>query len=339
MADFPELDFYLARNRHRGKPLFAPLYAFDLTNWVEAQLAAAPTVDKATQMTLWSEMGREGFFASAKRGLAGYYRQNEAFPNFREPTQHTEMTLLNSLLAPLPRVNVADKLNVGTHIPAAFEGKVQSVPVARAFETPDDLDLTGLAAGAYYLKSNHGSSQGRKLMVPDDLDAAKQGELQDLARTWLDTDYGKWSSQWWYGFINRKVFLEADLTGGVVEKVADYKFHVINGRVGVLQVDGVGGRNNPIYDRDLNYLPHNFLRRNGQELPLAPGADIARDCAEAIGAGHRYLRVDFYLENGNVYLGEITVLPNAGRRNVESGELNEMLCAMWDPMPGVVRPA
>jgi hypothetical protein len=161
------------------------------------------------------------------------------------------------------------------------------------------------------------------------------------AERWMSTNYGRHSCQWWYQFIKRQVFLEEDLNEGISDApLTDFRFHVINGKVALLQMD-VGldteERHNPIYDGNLTYLPYSFLRRNLREEPLPPNADKARDIAQEMGKDHQYCRVDLYLKEDNIFLGELTFLPNAGRRKVISPELDEMLMSYWDPMPRFVR--
>jgi len=169
-------------------------------------------------------------------------------------------------------------------------------------------------------------------------------ELQTKAAAWTEKVYGLSSSQWWYRLIKPKVYLERDLrelTDGADSDapMEDMKFHCINGKVALLQYyvgRGSGDPDNPVYDGDLNYMPYPFLRANKGEAPLPPNTEKARDIAIELSKKHQYVRVDFYSTGDKLFLGELTFLPNSGRRAIRSKKLNEYLCSFWDPMPRAV---
>lgn len=91
--------------------------------------------------------------------------------------------------------------------------------------------------------------------------------------------------------------------------------------------------NNPIYDGNLNYLPYDFLRSNFKEETLPDNAEKARDIAVQLAADYQYCRVDLYLKGKEIFLGELTFLPNAGRRPTLSPELDEIFSDHWRPNP------
>ncbi|WP_368187520.1 ATP-grasp fold amidoligase family protein [Aestuariibius sp. HNIBRBA575] len=286
-------------------------------------------------MTLLSEFSEKMAKWTACRGAASYYRKNDVWPNFIEPTSFGAMNILHSVTMAMPRVNPADKLLVGECIPSDLEDTVSTATVAGAWSNADDMDFRDIKPGTYYLKANHGSAMNVKVELP--CSDIQMKELRKIADEWLHTAYGKSSSQWWYFKIDRKVFLEQDLLDGNGDgSLTDFRFHVINGAPVLLQMD-VGlhseDRHNPVYDENLNYLPHDFLRVNKHEEPLPENADKAQQVAVRLAKGFQYCRVDLYLRGKDLFLGEMTFLPNAGRRHVRSAELDEMLCAAWDPMP------
>lgn len=337
--DFDVQPFYSRRPRARCGDVFVPEYARDLADWYRESLATAPELSGDEWMTCYSELGARKFRINAQRGVGGYYQARGVFPDFRSASDFTQMTLMNSIVAPMPRIIPADKLNVAGYIPEAFRDRLRVPRIERVFDDPAALDFSGIAPGTYYLKSNHGSAQNIRLRLPD-TDEATLRRVREKAPSWLAAPYGTKTSQWWYRLIDRKVFLEESLTQSPDETVPDFRFHCINGQVALLQLDlglGSGQRNNPVYDAELNYLPHNFLRANRSEEPLPEEAGLARDMAAAIAAPFSYVRVDIYIRGRQLFLGELTFLPNAGRRKILSGEINEYLCGFWSPLPRVRR--
>lgn len=337
MREFVEQAFYNKRTRAEyGDPLVAE-YLKDFWDWYEDNLKTAKTVDGNTMMTCLSALGSRKMKNIARRGVGGYYRARGVFPDFQTPRNFTEMTLLNSIIAPLPKLIPADKLNVGAYIPEHRRDFVRPAKVFRTFDSAEALDFDGLAPGDYYMKANHGSAQAARVTLP--VTSSQMQELREKTAFWLSKPYGLKSSQWWYRLIDRKVYLEEDLCRTPGEPIPDFRFHCINGQVALLQLDlGLGSedRNNPIFDGDLNYMPYNFLRDNMGEVDLPKNAELARDVAKEIAAQFPYVRVDLYVRDDEMILGELTFLPNSGRRKIRSAELNEHLCRFWDPMPQVV---
>ncbi|SLN55373.1 ATP-grasp fold amidoligase family protein [Roseisalinus antarcticus] len=340
MRPFYEQYFYNRRPRKSGGEKFLPHFINDFLAWHEESLAETDEVrDPEGWMTACSQLDPKEFRRIVRAGVGGYFRKNGEWPDFCTPASFGGMNILHSLLMPMPRKIPADKLMVGEYIPERYRDCCRPAEVVRTWGPDETPSFEGLAPGTYFLKSNHASAQVMKIVLP--CDEATLAEARENVATWLATDYGKQSSQWWYRFIDRKAFLERDLNDAKAEgPLTDFRFHVINGKISVLQMDvghGTEDRHNPVYDQDLNYLPYNFLRQNLREEPLPENADLARDIARTIGAGFQYCRVDLYLRGREVFLGELTFLPNAGRRHVRSPELDEMICADWDPMPKFVR--
>ncbi|WP_372604096.1 ATP-grasp fold amidoligase family protein [Actibacterium sp.] len=337
MRDFVEQAFYNKRSREDMDDSFVAEYARDFWDWYTDNLKDAPKLPGDKWMTGLSELGSRKMRNAARRGIGAYFRARGVFPDFQSPRNFTEMTLLNSIVAPMPRHVPADKLNVGDYIPENLRNLVHPAQVHKVFDSADQINADGLKPGRYFLKSNHGSSHVMQIDAP--FAEAQLAKARANADAWLAKIFGTHSSQWWYRLIDRKVFLEEDLRTDPGQPLPDYRFHVINGQVALLQLDlglGTDNRNNPVFDGDLNYLPHNFLRDNLGEVDLPAQAGLARDAAREIGKQFPYVRVDFYLRGEELFLGELTFLPNSGRRKIRSGELNEMLCSYWNPMPQVV---
>lgn len=340
MRPFYEQQFYNNRPKNKGGEDFLVHFVNDFTSWHDACLCEAATVMPAGDyLTACTALDRREFRRIVRAGIGGYLRKNGEWPDFFRPRSFGAMNILHSILMPLEADRIpADKLKAGSYIPPKYRNRCRTAQVFRQWEPDERISFDGLPAGKYYLKSNHASAQVMKIELP--CDAATLEAAQTAADEWLATDYGRHSSQWWYGFIERRAFLEEDLNTGSEEPLTDFRFHIINGRMSVLQMDvglGTGDRHNPVYDSNLNYMPYDFLRQNLHEEPLPRHTELARDIAVEIGSQFQYCRVDLYLRGDEVFLGELTFLPNAGRRHVRSPELDEMLCADWSPMPRFVR--
>ena len=312
-------------------------YVADFCQWQRRQLATtALTRPPSDWRTARSQFDWPRFRGIVRQGVEGHVQQTGRWPDFQRPTSFGATGILHSLLLAMPRVNPCDKLNVGRYIPAAFRGTCRPARVFRVWDAGAPLDFTGLPPRRYRLKSNHASGQVAPVVLPCTEDG--RAELERLVGTWTAQAFALNSSQWWYWDIPRKVFLEEDLSRADGAPLTDFRFHVFAGKVVLLQLDrGAGSANNPIYDGHLTYLPGALYRPNRGEVPLPRSVQTARDLAAEIGRAFQYLRVDCYLRKDEVILGELTFLPNAGRRTIQSPALEERLCDAWGPGPQAVR--
>ena len=129
-------------------------------------------------------------------------------------------------------------------------------------------------------------------------------------------------------------FLGADL--------ADYKFLVFGGRVGIVQVDtGRSGRRHQrrLYTPD--WRPLDVVEPHMAAAPVTPppvGLPVMTRVAEELGREFDFIRVDLYDVDGTVWFGELTPYPGGGLDPFDPG-LDRELGARWVlPPRRAVRP-
>jgi len=315
-------------------------YVSELIDWYHDCRREAPKVPASDYVTLYDFFSHKAFRSVFHRGVSNYLREHGYFPNFRQATDFMAMNMLHGLVMAVPRENPSNKLNVGQYIPEALQSKIRPPKVHKVFDAPEEVTLDGLPPGSYFMKSNHGSKQNLHLDLREGTSHVNVDELRAKAEKWSAKPFGTSSCQWWYQAIDRKVFIEEDLrVDDFSEPLSDLRFHCINGKMAMLQYDvglGTDHRENPLYDSDLNYMPYSMVRPNRREHELPKRALEARDFALEICKPFQYVRVDIYARGDELFMGELTYLPNAGRRPVRSKKLNAYLSAFWDPMPQVI---
>jgi len=125
--------------------------------------------------------------------------------------------------------------------------------------------------------------------------------------------------------MHRACFVEEwveDVHGG---SPTDYKFHVVNHQVAMIQVDASRFKRHTqlVYSPQWERLPVSF---NGHMNPdtVSPDAEPPSNLAELLQAAVELsysgglpdsLRIDLYTVGKEVYFSEITFTPNAGRSN------------------------
>lgn len=230
---------------------------------------------------------------------------------------------------PLPVFStLADKVLVRDHI-AKIVGEEYLVPAFFSCKIIESSDFDRLP-NAFVMKANHSAGQV-KIITDKRKECIK--ELTDLANNWLRSNFASTAREKHYGHIEPQIIFEhALLTNGCPP--ADYKFNVFNeGKnsepyifIQYMQ-DRFGAITQNLFLEDWSPAP---FERSGQKSSNAkiekPEAlnemlRVAKKLSDKFG----YMRVDFYLHDGKVYIGELTLTPAAGSYTFNPSEYNTIL--------------
>lgn len=223
-------------------------------------------------------------------------------------------------------VMLADKVRVRDYI-AECVGRHYAVPLLGQWERADQVPLETLPFPVV-LKPSHAS--GRVLLLHSAAEVRPR-EHRQLLRKWLAQDYSRVNREWFYHPICHRIIAEPmlrDAQGGIP---ADCKAYVIGGRVRYFQVD-CGRFARPT--RNL-YSPHWQLlpvrSTNPRHLPEPPPPELARmvDLAQRLAAPFEFLRVDFYLTQEGLRVGELTNSPGAGFGRFYPASFGAELGEIW----------
>lgn len=112
------------------------------------------------------------------------------------------------------------------------------------------------------------------------------------------------------------------------ECLTDYKFFCFNGIPKLIYVgrDKASDPRTDFFDMNFTHLPIQMRDCNADIMPQKPILfDEMKKIAAKLSDGCRHLRVDFYLINGNIYVGELTFFHCSGFTIVKPKEWNEIL--------------
>ncbi len=263
--------------------------------------------------------------------LSRFANNQRYLPDLSNPKTVTEKLLVMKLFAEMPVVSAADKLTAEGYVPDTARHLL--TPVKRYWnsptpELPADIDLE---PGSYWLKCNNGQGQNHRMTWP------MTAEEHDLANEKLvnwskkPVPHGYWAAEWWYSTIDTQYFIEEDLAAEG-EDIIDWKFWVVAGRVQLVQVDRDRSRGHVqmIHDRDFNFIPKELYFKTSEDTEPRPERyDDMVQIAEAIGQRVEFARVDLYAIGDKIYLGEITLCPFGGKRQMRTPELDAQLGEAW----------
>jgi hypothetical protein len=256
--------------------------------------------------------------AMARVGIAYRWRHGR-WPALTQPRRFTEWVQWRKLNDRDPeRSRLTDKiyskqlaariLGDGFVVPTLWRG--QELPAEPAWAMP------------FMVKSNHGCGQFVAVRTRQDYERARR-----LAPRWLSRSYGGWLDEFHYRGAARCLLVE-EFIGSPAALPLDYKFYVFDGRAAMVQVheDRAGAHRWSQYDRAFAPLSRNAT---GVAPPKSLAAMI--DAAERLGAGHDFIRVDFYEVDGQPLFGEFCLYPGSGLDRFDPIALDLWLGEQWRP--------
>lgn len=221
----------------------------------------------------------------------------------------------------------ADKLAVRDHVRATCPA-VRLPRLLAHFGHEDDI-LPALPPAPWVMKASHGSGM---ILICDRPGAATPTLIYQSARSWLRRDYGVRFWEWQYLGLPRRILFEEYLGQGR-QTPADFKFYVMHQQVRFIEVDQARQIR---HTRDFlwpDWTP--ITSRIGPAptaaMPPARPVNLERmtAIAEVLGAGTDFVRVDLYSIGEEVYFGELTHSPAAGKFDFADPALDLKLGGYW----------
>ncbi len=227
-------------------------------------------------------------------------------------------------------VTLADKLAMRGYVDSVL-GPGHTVPLLGAWEHAADVPLAQLPY-PLVLKPSHMS--GRVLLLASHQAALEAGRRARLA-SWLRRDHSRINREWFYARIPRRILAEPLLRAPDGGAPPDVKAYVIGGHVRYFQVDR--GRferaTRNLYDAQWRLLPvRTSLPRHASE-PRPRQLPQLIELAEHVAARFEFLRVDFYLLDGRILIGELTSSPGGGFGRFYPASFGEQMAAHWSRVP------
>ncbi len=194
-------------------------------------------------------------------------------------------------------------------------GNEYLVPLLGTWDSPEDINWDNLP-DQFVLKCTHGSHTNIICTQKSELDVT--AAITQL-HTWMKDDstfyYGR---EWPYSQVKPKIicekFIESDDPGGV----RDYKFMCFDGiadNVMVCSDRQINAVRFDHFDKDWNLLRYQYVDREkpeGYTLDKPKDIDKMFKIAEQLAQDFKFVRVDLYNENDQIYFGELTFFPQSG---------------------------
>lgn len=238
------------------------------------------------------------------------------FCNFRNPKRFSEK-IFHRMRYPAPVFStLADKVAAREYI-ARNVGAQYLVPAYFSCDTVTPETFDALPA-SFVMKSSNGFGQVKIVRDKSQEDVV---QLSALANDWLASSSASRSREKHYLSIPPRIIFEQPLLDHG-DAPDDYKFNVFNspGQEPFIFIQHMHGRFRDlvqhVYMEDWSPAPFklelSLLHESPQATEKVESLSEMLFLAKTLARPFGYLRVDFYLHQGRVYVGELTVTPGAG---------------------------
>ncbi|MFC0139813.1 ATP-grasp fold amidoligase family protein [Erwinia mallotivora] len=264
-----------------------------------------------------------------------YFRKFKRLPNIYQPKLFNEKILHRKFVTgDHVRYGIlSDKILVRDYI-AKTIGDKYLIPMI--YETSQPITLLELKSlKNTVIKPNHGS--GMVEIVLEEPDCIKKQLLIKQCEEWLSRDFSLEAREIHYRYIKPRILVEQYVGDGKFAAV-DYKFHMFNKKNGhfeyVLQVIynrvGAAPLSMSFYVNNLKTCFYKIRDTGFDTSSEMPSLEKALELSKKLAADFDYVRVDWYIHEGQIYFGELTFTPGAGLVTGLDQGLNEMMGNMWE---------
>lgn len=255
-------------------------------------------------------------FLSDKAYLNIVYRACFGKPiNWENPQTYNEKLQWLKLYDRNPLyTTLVDKYEVKKYV-AERIGEEHVIPTLGIWERFDDIDFDALP-NQFVLKCTHDS--GGLVIVKDktqfDIEAARK-----KIEASLKVNYYWKSREWPYKNVKPRIIAEQYMTDGN-GGLSDYKVHTFNGVPRIVLTCrnrfSEAGMTEDFFTEKWEHLDLHrpFANKGNGDVKQPEQLSKMLSIAEDLSKGIAFLRTDFYLAGGKVYVGELTFFPASGMK-------------------------
>ncbi|MDZ7721158.1 MAG: ATP-grasp fold amidoligase family protein [Balneolaceae bacterium] len=240
-----------------------------------------------------------------------YWIELDEWPDLNQPRKFTEKIQYLKLHEQSGvRKKVANRTTAREYVKEKV-GRDYLIPLIGIY---DELtrEIWDSLPNQFVLKANHGSAM---LKIVFDKSQEEYHDLYHQTEKWKKFDYAEFGRERVYDGIPRTIVAEKLLLDKDGSIPPDYKFFCFHGRVEIIQVDidRFNNQKRKLVDRDFTEIKATILHpKYKEDLECPENLDEAIDLAEKLSADFNFIRVDLYLLENKIYVGELTNYPGNG---------------------------
>lgn len=229
--------------------------------------------------------------------------------NLKEPKSLTEKLFWLHIYWQNPLVvQCADKVLVKEYINNLGLGKY-NVPLIASYNNVEQINFDEIEYPCV-IKCNHGCGFN---IICETKEQSKIESIKQKLDKWMHTIYGLESLEMHYSKIKPLILFEKYIDFGDVKNIVDIKLHCINGEPFCFLIchhrDTIKNTVQ-LSSYSLSWQKLDFLKNESSlDIEKPEKLDELLEIARIIAKPFPYLRLDFYIANNNIYVGEMTFTP------------------------------
>ena len=190
-------------------------------------------------------------------------------------------------------------------------GEEYVIPTLGVWDKVEDIDFDKLPS-QFVLKCTHDS--GSVVICRDKKKFNKKEAIKKLSRGLKHSGY-YYGREWPYKNVPRRIIAEKYIEDTDGQELRDYKFFCFNGDPKFMYISNDRGvdPHTDFFDMEKRPLPFRLKDPPSKHVPHIPEQfEQMKDLATSLSNGIAHVRVDFYLVNKKIYIGELTFFHNGG---------------------------
>lgn len=267
-----------------------------------------------------------------------FYELRKKFKRFhgyeldlKEPKSFNHKVIYKMLYDRNPLLSIiADKIEVKIFIKEIFKNSSISVnvfPTIFTTDKPENIPFDELP-DQYVIKPNHASGQ---IIFAAKEKRINQKETIKKCKDWLSKSYGVDYLEWCYQPIKRRILIEPLMRDSSNKIPFDYKFLMIQGVCEYILVSNKkpGEERRSLYNSQWEKLDVKYKGLDNLNVDRPTILDSMISAAQIIGNKFDCIRVDFYIINERLYIGELTNYPAGGTGKYDPVGFDFELGSKW----------
>lgn len=225
------------------------------------------------------------------------------------------------------------------------EAKKYLIPLLYVTEKPEKIPFSELKE-EYIIKPNHGSNwyiiaenqkNEKRFIIKNGKEfyslannLASVNEIIKICKKWLNNTYGRKMNEWAYAQIKPLIIIEKLLRDSSGNIPNDYKFLMFHGKCKAISTytDRFSNLAITFYNEKWDLLN---VARDKPTKPIEKPEELDKmiSYAEKLSQDFDFVRIDLYLVDDLIYIGEITQYPSAGLAKIKPVEFDFELGSYW----------
>lgn len=254
-----------------------------------------------------------------------YFIKHKKFAELKNPRTFNDKTIWLSLNDRKPEYKqYVDKYEVREYIKETIGEKYLN-DLYGVYDSVDDIDWDKLP-DSFVMKATHGSGW---IIVCEDKASLNFAQAKKKMAGWLKLNFYTLYGEWVYRDLKPRIICERLLKNDDESGLTDYKFYCFNGKPRIIQVDRdrFSKHTRTYFDTSWNKINFELggCPSSKSRIPQPGKLDEMLRLSEVFAKDKKYIRVDFYFVNNEIYFGELTFYNGNGMLNFDPPEYDNKL--------------